>query len=110
MEIQATKERNAIVISLKGSLNAVTSPEFAASLSDWISKGENNFLVNVALLDYISSAGLGCLLTLYKKLKPTQGKVYLAGLHGTVEQVFKISGVLSFFKVFDSTEAALEEF
>lgn len=109
MEIRATQEGNGTVISLKGSLTAVTALEFEACYMDRISKGENNFLIEFTDLDYISSAGLGSILTLCKKLKGTQGKVCLVGLHGTVKQVFEVSGVLSFFKVFASAEAALKE-
>ena len=109
MKIHATQEGNAIVMSLEGRLDAVASPEFETSLSDWISKGEHNFLLNLTDLDYISSAGLRSILATSKKLKETQGKIFLTGLHGPVEEVFKISGFLSIFRVFASAEAALKE-
>jgi anti-anti-sigma factor len=109
MKIHAAKQGNAIVVSLKGRLDAVASPEFETSLSEWIAKGENNFLLNFTDLEYISSAGLRSILATSKKLKETQGKVFLTGLHGPVEEVFKISGFLSIFKAFASEEAALKE-
>ena len=109
MKIHAIKVGNAIVMSLEGRLDAVASSEFETSLSDWISKGEHNFLLNLTDLDYISSAGLRSILATSKKLKETQGKIFLTGLHGPVEEVFKISGFLSIFRVFASAEAALKE-
>ena len=109
MNIHATKEGNAIVMSLKGRLDAVASSEFETSLLDWISKGENNFLLNFSELEYISSAGLRSILATSKKLKKNQGKIFLTGLHGPVEEVFKISGFISIFRVFASAEAALKE-
>ena len=109
MKIDATKEGNAVVLSLTGRLDAVASSEFETSLSDWISKGDNNFLLNFTGLEYISSAGLRSILATSKKLKETQGKIFLTGLHGPVEEVFKISGFSTIFKVFPSAEAALKE-
>ena len=109
MKIQAAREGKAIVMSLQGRLDAVSSSEFEASLSDWISKGENNFLLNFTDLEYISSAGLRSILATSKKLKETQGKIFLTGLHGPVEEVFKISGFASIFRVFASAGAALKE-
>ena len=109
MKIHATQEGNAIVMSLKGRLDAVASSEFETSLSDWISKGDHNFLLNFTDLEYISSAGLRSILATSKKLRETQGKIFLTGLHGPVEEVFKISGFLSIFRVFASAEAALKE-
>ena len=109
MKIDATKEGNAVVLSLTGRLDAVASSEFETSLSDWISKGDNNFLLNFTGLEYISSAGLRSILAASKKLKDRNGKIFLAGLHGPVEEVFKVSGFMSIFKVFATAEAALKE-
>lgn len=109
MKIHAAREGSAIVMSLQGRLDAVSSSEFETSLSEWISKGGNNFLLNFTDLEYISSAGLRSILATSKKLKETQGKIFLTGLHGPVEEVFKISGFSSIFRVFTSAEAALKE-
>jgi anti-anti-sigma factor len=109
MKIDATKEGNAVVMSLKGRLDAAASSEFETRLSDCISKGDSNFLLNFTDLEYISSAGLRSILTTSKKLKEVNGKIVLAGLHGPVEEVFKISGFISIFRVFGTPEAALKE-
>ena len=109
MNIDATKEGNATVISLKGRLDAAASSEFETALSDWISKGNYNFLLNFTALEYISSAGLRSILATSKKLKEKNGKIFLMGLHGPVEEVFKISGFISIFRVFTEKEAALRE-
>lgn len=109
MEIQTRKEKNAVIVSVKGRMDAVTAPEFERNLSDLIAKGENTFLLNFGGLEYISSAGLRSILATAKKMKEKQGKILFAGLHGPVEEVFKISGFNSIFKMFNSEEAALEE-
>ena len=109
MEINAKKERNMMVVSVKGRMDAVTAPEFEKNLSDLIAQGENAFLVSLKELEYISSAGLRSILATAKKLKEKQGKIVFAGLRGPVEEVFKISGFYSIFKIFDSEEAAFKE-
>jgi len=109
MQIDATKEGNAIVMSLKGRLDAAATSEFETNLSDWISKGDSNFLLNCTDLEYISSAGLRSILATSKKLKERDGKILLAGLRGPVEEVFKISGFMSIFKVYATAEAARKE-
>jgi anti-anti-sigma factor len=109
MEIQTRKEKNAVIVSVKGRMDAVTAPEFEKNLSDLISKGETTFLLNLANLEYISSAGLRSILATYKKLKEKQGNILFTGLQGPVEEVFKISGFHTIFKIFDSEETALRE-
>ncbi len=109
MEIQTRKEKAAVVVSVKGRMDAVTAPEFDKNMIDLISKGEKTFVINLGELDYISSAGLRSILALAKKLKEREGKILFVGLRGPVEEVFKISGFPSMFKVFDSEESALRE-
>ncbi len=109
MDAQIRKEKNTVVVSLKGRMDAITAPQFDAMTADWVANQASSFLINFSGLDYVSSAGLRSILALAKKLKPIQGQVFFAGLHGSVEEVFKISGFLSIFKAYPSEEAALKE-
>ena len=109
MEISVRKEKNVSVVSVTGRMDAVTAPEFEKSLSELMSKGEKKFLVNLVGLEYISSAGLRSILVIAKQSKAGQGEVIFSGLRGPVEEVFKISGFHSIFKIFDSEEAALNQ-
>jgi anti-anti-sigma factor len=107
MEIQTRKEKNVLVVVVKGRMDAVTAPTFEETLQDLIATGENGFLIDLSELQYISSAGLRSFLVLAKKLKPQGGDLLFSGLQGPVDEVFKISGFYSIFKIFDSVEAAL---
>ena len=108
MEISATEKNNAVILSVKGRMDAVTSPQFDKAFSEQIAKGNRSFLLSMDNLDYISSAGLRSILAAAKQLKEKQGVILFAGLHGAVEEVFKISGFYSIFQVFVSEEDALQ--
>ena len=63
--------------------------------------------MNLAGLEYVSSAGLRVLLVTAKKLSRQNGKIVLCGLQDTVREVLTISGFLSIFQVAaDEAEAA----
>ncbi len=109
MEIQKRKEKDLLLVTVKGRLDAVTAPQFEENLGQAIGQGEKGVLIDLSDLQYISSAGLRSLLVLAKKLKMTQGELLFSGLQGPVKEVFKISGFFSIFKVFDSQEAALTQ-
>jgi len=109
MEIQKRKEKNIMVVSVKGRLDALTAPELEKDLLETIAGRENRFLMDLSGLQYISSAGLRSLLVLAKKLKSEQGEIFFTGLQGPVDEVFKISGFYSIFKIFDSLEAAFPQ-
>lgn len=99
-----------MVVEVKGRMDAVTAPEFEQNLSETISKGEKKIIINLSGLEYISSAGLRSILVVAKKLKAEQGTLFFYGLQGTVQEVFKISGFFSIFRIVDSLEAALSQF
>jgi anti-anti-sigma factor len=107
MEIQTRKEKKVLVVTVKGRMDAVTAPAFEKTLQDLIVTGENGFLIDLSELQYVSSAGLRSFLVLAKKLKLQEGELLFAGLQGPVDEVFKISGFYSIFKIFDSVKAAL---
>lgn len=110
MEIIATKENNVVIVSVKGRMDAITSPDFEKELSGLIGKGEKGFLINLADLEYISSAGLRSILATAKSLKAKEGTILFIGLQGSVKEVFKISGFYSIFKIFETKEEALQQF
>lgn len=109
MEIYTRKEKNAVIASVKGRIDAVTAPEFEKNLSALMAQSENLFILNFDGVEYISSAGLRSILATAKKLKEKEGKILFTGLRGSVEEVFKISGFHSIFKVFASEADALQE-
>lgn len=108
MEIQTAKEKNAVIVSVQGRIDAVTAPEFEKALSSLIAQGENVFLFNFSGLEYISSAGLRSILATAKQLKPKGGSILFYGLTGPVKDVFKISGFGAIFKIFETREDALK--
>ncbi len=107
MEIEKKKEKNLLVVSVQGRVDALTAPVLEKDLLETVSGGEKRLLLDLSGLQYISSAGLRTFLVIAKKLKAGQGEILFAGLKGPVEEVFKISGFYSIFKIFDSPETAL---
>jgi anti-anti-sigma factor len=109
MECETRRENGATVVSIRGRMDATTSPEIEGKLDGLVAGGETRLVVDLKGLEYISSAGLRGLLATAKKLKATQGEMSFANLDGHVRDVFNISGFCSIFKVFDSVEAALKQ-
>ena len=110
MEItKGAKEKDTLIIHIKGKMDAVSSPEFEKNLQDLIDEGENNFIIDLGKLDYISSAGLRSILILSKKLKANDGKLLLADLQDTVQDVFEISGFNTIIPIHESVQAALAQ-
>lgn len=86
-------------MEVTGRMDAVTAPDFQRQVEERLEAGERSFLIDLAPLEYISSAGLRSLLFLAKRLKPMAGSVVLCGLGGVVKEVFTISGFTTIFAI-----------
>lgn len=107
MEID-TKETSGIkIISVKGSIDADTASEFDQSLEKHISSGGEKMILDLSRLEYISSAGLRVVMKAAKKMEVTGGEMAIAGLRGVVQEVFKVSGFYSLFKIYETEEEAV---
>ena len=109
MEISIDKQSKAVIVAVKGRMDAVTAPAFETTLADHIVTGASLFIVDCSALEYISSAGLRSLLTTAKALRACDGELVFAALQDVVREVFEIAGFGTIFTVFDSTDAALEQ-
>ena len=107
MEILKRKEKDALVISLKGRLDAVTTPGLEKDLTALLASGERILVLDLGDLDYISSAGLRTILTVTKRLREKQGRLLLASLKSVVREVFDISGFSSIIPVFETVDGAI---
>lgn len=108
MEIETAKEKNTIVVSVKGRIDAVTAPTFEKAIANQVVQDEKAFLLDFSKLEYISSAGLRGIIATAKQLKPKGVNVIFSGLKGPVKDVFKISGFGTIFKIFETREDALQ--
>jgi anti-anti-sigma factor len=105
--IKFGKENNALVVKVNGRMDAVTAPEFEKTVGLWIDEGEKCFVVDMGALEYISSAGLRSILIIAKKLKSINGKILLAAMEESVNEVFEISGFNSIIPIHDTVQAAI---
>ena len=110
MELNAIKEDKVTIVSVKGRLDAITSPDFSVRLTELIEKGDNSFIIDFKELDYISSAGLRSILAAAKSLKEKNGGLVLCALKDVVNEVFEVSGFNAIIPIKDSLETALSDF
>ncbi len=107
MVIDLRKEGSSIVISIKGRMDAVCAPDLEKILDEKIAENELYFVFDFSDLEYISSAGLQCILAAAKNLEGRQGGIALTSLRGTVKEVFEISGFDTLFPIYASVTEAV---
>jgi len=107
MEVGLVKEGGAMVFSLRGRLDAVTSPEVEEMTRDWLAAGETKMVGDLSELEYISSAGLRVLLMLVKSVRASGGDLCLFGLQPNVREVFALAGFTRIITLAETRPEAL---
>jgi len=107
MEIGEARAQGALVLAPAGRLDSVSSGELERHALARLDAGERRVVVDLAGVEYISSAGLRVLLVMAKRLKPPTGALVLCGMGPGVRTVLELAGFLSLFAVEPAREQAL---
>ncbi len=110
MDIQSKVGDGFTSIAINGRLDAVTAAAAEADINKVIESGATRLVLNLAGLEYVSSAGLRVLLVIAKKMSRQNGRIVLCGLQDTVREVFTISGFLSIFLIAADEAEAVRAF
>ena len=73
-------------------------------------EGHKQLLLNFGNVQYLSSAALGKLINLKKKVNAAKGKLKLCCIHPDLLEVFKITRLDQVFEIYDEEQQALDKF
>jgi len=105
--IQQDQQGSVRILALSGRLDTETSADLELALQDLQAAGATHFLIDMADIGYVSSAGLRVLLALAKQLEGGRGALKLCALNDSVKQVFDVAGFSRLFAIFPDRAAAL---
>jgi anti-sigma B factor antagonist len=105
--IQQEQQGAVRILALSGRLDTETSADLELALADLQAAGATHFLIDMAEIGYVSSAGLRVLLALAKQLDGGRGSLRLCGLNAAVMQVFDVAGFSKLFLIYPTRDAAL---
>src|SRR5438552_19134901 len=71
-------------------------------------EGWRKILLNFSNVEYLSSAALGKLITLNKKLQQAGGKLILCNIDPQIYEVFEITKLDKFFKIMKDDQSGLQ--
>jgi anti-anti-sigma factor len=110
MDISNKTYGDVLVLSPEGRIDHANSEDFRNSLSPFIdhckSEGER-IVLNLAGVDYISSAGLRCFMLAEKQARTQGGTIVVAAMQPVVKEIFEISRFTLVFETFATVHEAL---
>ncbi len=97
MTISRKQNGNSMTIALAGRLDLVTAPQLEAELKNGLD-GITELVLDFSELEYLSSAGLRALLTVYKALYGTCA-IRIIHSNELVKSVFEVTGLNNIFTI-----------
>jgi len=107
MQLLKHKQGECIVIAAKGKLDGSTSSKFEAEVIEWLGGGDKLFVLDLAGISFVSSAGLRVLLYMAKRAKRTGIQIVLSSPSAIVTEVLEISNFTALFTVCATLDAAV---
>ena len=91
MNIQKKLEGQTLTLTREGRLDTTTAPELEAVIRSSL-EGVGSLVMDLAGLDYLSSAGLRVLLSAQKQMNRKKGKMVVRHVCETIMEVFDMTG------------------
>jgi anti-sigma B factor antagonist len=110
MEMQDRQVDGVTVLSLKGSIDAMTAPEITEYIQRLVAKGNIKLVADFSGVDYTSSAGLRVLLGAIKETRAQSGDMRLTSVQPDVLKVLNLSGFTNILKLFDDLDTAVASY
>jgi anti-sigma B factor antagonist len=110
MQVQSRRFANSVVLQVSGRLDQDTCDAFRTDLMRQVESAARDggaIVLDLAGLEYVSSAGLRCFMLASRQAKSQQGRIFVAALQPMVHEIFQISHFNLVFQVFPTVKEAL---
>ncbi|GIL12288.1 MAG: anti-sigma factor antagonist [Chloroflexi bacterium] len=106
MNINVSAHNNVTLIEVSGRIDSMNAHEFGEVLLGEIDKGHIQIVLDLANVDYMSSAGLREIVSALKKVRGS-GDLRLAQPSPRVQEVLEMAGLDTIFQIYPTRVAAV---
>jgi anti-sigma B factor antagonist len=111
MEITVQEFKHCDLITIIGRVDSSTAPQVAQALESANENGKYKLVVDMAKLEYMSSAGFRALLAAQRNCrKYNRGEVVLSNVPERIHEALELAGFTELFKSFDDNLTAVGHF
>jgi anti-anti-sigma factor len=110
MEIANKTYGDVLVLSPAGRIDHANSENFRNAITPFVERcktGGEKLVLDLAGVDYVSSAGLRCFMLAEKQAKAQGGTIVVAGMQPVVKEIFEISRFTLVFATFGTVRDAV---
>lgn len=110
MELVVEHLHPAVLVRLSGDVDAGSVQLLREAFDRLVAEGQHRFVIDVTAVPFMDSAGLACLVQLFKRVRIGEGDVRISGLQPAVLRIFELVRLTRVFEIFDTAEQACASF
>ena len=107
MNINVSEHDSVTLVEVSGRIDSMNANQLGEALSNTIDGGHLNMVLDLANVEYMSSAGLRELVAAYRKLQDASGDLRLAQPSTRVQDVLEMSGLDTIFHIYPTQVDAM---
>lgn len=101
---------NVHLVEVSGEIDLYTGPKVKDCIHNLIDAGTYNLIVDLENVRYMDSTGLGILMSALKRVEEKGGRIVIVCNNARVMKIFKLTGFVHTFSIFDSEADAIASF
>ena len=108
LKIALEEKDDTMVLRLDGEVDVYTAPKLKSRLIDLVDQGKFKIVVDLEKVAFMDSSGLGVLVGGLKRVRSHDGSISLICSQENILKIFRITGLVKIFPIFDNEGQALE--
>ncbi|GAE25485.1 anti-sigma F factor antagonist [Halalkalibacter wakoensis JCM 9140] len=109
LRIDLEQKGSVLLVRLEGELDHHTAEELRGQVEKVLADGQvKHIVLNLELLSFMDSSGLGVILGRYKQVKASGGEMVVCAISPSVKRLFEMSGLFKIIRLEDSEQFALQ--
>ena len=104
----ATREEDGrAIVAVGGEIDVYTAPKLRDQITELVSNGSYNIVIDLEAVEFLDSPGLGVLVGGLKKVRAPDGSLELVCSQERLLKIFRITGLSKVFVIHDSVDPSV---
>lgn len=104
----ATREEDGrAIVAVGGEIDVYTAPRLRDQITELVSGGSYNIVIDLEAVEFLDSTGLGVLVGGLKKVRAHDGSLELICSQERLLKIFRITGLAKVFVIHDSADPSV---
>lgn len=108
LKIEVDEKDGVVLLKLNGEVDVYTAPKLKSRLVDLVDQGKFKIIVDLEEVDFMDSSGLGVLVGGLKRVRSHDGAIALICTQENILKIFRITGLVKVFPIFENRDQAVQ--